>query len=225
MVNHIAIILDGNRRYAKKLLLKPWKGHEFGRKKVEEILQYSKELGINEITFYALSQENIINRPKIELDYLFKIFKEMFENMNIEDIMKKSIKINFIGDITLLPTDIQKICIMLEKKTKDNKEFRTNFCIAYGGRQEITQAIKNIIKKQIQLEDITPELIQENLLLKTEPEIIIRTGGEKRTSNFLPWQSTYSEWFFLEKMWPEFEKQDLINIIEEFDARKRNFGK
>jgi len=224
---HIAIILDGNRRFAKKLLLQPWKGHEFGRKKVEVILDYAKELGINQLTFYALSIENIKSRPKNELNFLYKIFREFFIEIDREKIQKNKTKIKFIGDLFLLPSDLQEECKKLEQETKENNEFIVNFAIAYGGKQEIIQAIKKIIinNPNLNQENITEQLITENLYLKDNPDIIIRTGGEKRTSNFLIWQSSYSEWFFLDKMWPEFEQQDLVNCIQEFKNRKRNFGR
>jgi len=221
---HIAIILDGNRRFAKKLMFKPWKGHEYGARKIEKLLDYAKELEIKQMTFYCLSSENIKNRPKNELDYLLNLFKKEFKNMDRDKIQKNQIKIRFIGDLTLLPLDLQQQCQKLEQETKKNNQFKTNFAIAYGGKQEIINAIKKIIKNKISPEQITEKLISQNLYLSDEPDMIIRTGGEKRTSNFLPWQSAYSEWFFLDKMWPEFEKQDLINCINEFKNRKKNFG-
>lgn len=222
---HVAIILDGNRRFAKRLMLEPWKGHEYGADKIEQILDYAKELRIKELTFYCLSIENINSRPKNELDYLFQLFKKEFKNMDREKIEKNKIKIRFIGNLGLLPEDLKEQCEKIEKETENNNNFIVNFCIAYGGRQEIIEALKKIIKNKINPEDINEEIIKQNLYMPDEPDIIIRTGGEKRTSNFLPWQSTYSEWFFLDKFWPEFEKQDLINIIEEFKNRERKFGK
>ncbi|MBS3075226.1 di-trans,poly-cis-decaprenylcistransferase [Candidatus Pacearchaeota archaeon] len=222
---HIAIILDGNRRFAKRLMLEPWKGYEYGREKVEKMLDYAKDLGIKELTFYALSVENIKSRPKNELEYLYKIFREVFKNMDKEKIHKNKIKMRFIGNLSLLPKDLKEQCEKLEQDTKNNNNFIVNFAIAYGGKQEIINMVKKILKKKIKEEDINEKTIEENLYMKDEPDLIIRTGGEKRTSNFLPWQSAYSELIFLDKFWPEFEKQDLINCIEEFKNRKRNFGK
>ena len=131
----------------------------------------------------------------------------------------------FIGNLSLLPKDLKEQCEKLEQDTKNNNNFIVNFAIAYGGKQEIINMVKKILKKKIKEEDINEKTIEENLYMKDEPDLIIRTGGEKRTSNFLPWQSAYSELIFLDKFWPEFEKQDLINCIEEFKNRKRNFGK
>lgn len=222
---HIAIILDGNRRFAKRLMLEPWKGHEYGAEKIEELLDYVKDLGIKELTLYCLSCENLKSRPKNELEYLFQIFKKEFKNLDREKIEKNKIQIKFIGNLSLLPKDLKEQCERLEKETKKNNNFKINFAIAYGGRQELIEAVKKIIKNKIKENEITEETIKDNLYISDEPDIIIRTGGEKRTSNFLLWQSTYSEWFFLDKMWPEFEKQDLLECIEQFKNRKRNFGK
>jgi len=222
---HVAIILDGNRRYAKKLLLEPWKGHDFGKKKVEELMDYAKELGIKEMTFYALSAENIKNRSSIELNFIYKLFRETFHNMDRDRLNKNRERIRFIGDIELLPEDLQEECKKLEEDTKENNKFVANFCIAYGGRQELVHAVRRIVESKVKSNKIDVEVITNNLYLNSEPDIVIRTGGDKRTSNFLPWQSVYSEWFFLDKMWPEFDKEDLIECIWEFKNRKRNFGK
>jgi len=222
---HVAIILDGNRRFAKRLMLEPWKGHEYGAEKVEELLDYAKDLGIKEITLYCLSVENIKSRPKNELEYLFKLFKKEFKEMNRDKIEKNKIRIRFIGDISLLPKDLREECIKLEKDTEKNNKFLVNFAIAYGGKQEIVQAVKRILKDKISPEKMNEEIFQKNLYIQDGPDMIIRTGGEKRTSNFLPWQSAYSEWFFLDKFWPEFNKDDLLGCINEFKVRKRNFGK
>jgi tritrans,polycis-undecaprenyl-diphosphate synthase [geranylgeranyl-diphosphate specific] len=222
---HVAIILDGNRRFAKKLMLKPWKGHELGKEKVEKLLDYAKELGIKEMTFYALSVENIKSRPTIELNFIYKIFRETFRDMDRDKMMRESIRMKFIGDLDLLPTDVREECNKLEEDTKNNSEFIANFCIAYGGRQELVNAVRKIVESKVSGDEVDSEMITNNLYLQSQPDLIIRTGGDMRTSNFLPWQSTYSEWFFLDKMWPEFTKEDLIECIEEFKNRKRNFGK
>jgi tritrans,polycis-undecaprenyl-diphosphate synthase [geranylgeranyl-diphosphate specific] len=225
---HIAIILDGNRRFAKSKMLEPWKGHELGSTAVENLFEYSRELKIKQLTLYCLSTENL-KRDKKEVDYLIDLMKRQFEKMSqpeeFEKIEKNKVKIRFIGNLDLLPRDLKKICLDLEFKTSENSNYIINFALAYGGRQEIMQAIKNIIREGTLPEEITEELIQENLYLTEEPDIIIRTGGEKRISNFLPWQSTYSELFFLDKLWPEFNKNDMAQVIEQFKNRKRNFGK
>lgn len=220
---HIGIILDGNRRYAKKKMLESWKGHELGARAVENLIDYVSDLGINQVTLYALSQENIKERSEVELDFLYKLFRKMFKR--IEEKKSKNLKIRFIGDIEMLPKDLFKQCRKLEEDTKNNNGLIVNFCIAYGGKQEIIQAIKRIIKSKTPENKITEKIIEKYLHLRSKPDLVIRTGGDIRTSNFLPWQSTYSEWFFIKKLWPEFTKKDLIKIIKEFNNRKRNFGK
>jgi tritrans,polycis-undecaprenyl-diphosphate synthase [geranylgeranyl-diphosphate specific] len=224
-VKHIGLILDGNRRFAKRLILEPWKGHELGAGKVQELLDWTKEIGVKEFTLYCLSCENIKTRPKNELEFLFKLFRKEFRIIDSKKIQKYGIKIRFIGNLYLLPKDLEKQCKELEKKTSKNKNYIINFALAYGGRQEIIDAIKKILKNKISSEKMNEREFEKNLWLNSSPDLIIRTGGEKRTSNFLPWQSIYSEWFFLNKMWPEFTKQDLLGCIKKFNQRKRRFGK
>ncbi len=222
--NHIGIILDGNRRFAKRLMLEPWKGHEYGEEKVEKLLDWANELGIKEFTLYCLSVENIKNRPKSELEYLFKVFRHAFRNIERDKIEKYKIKIRFIGNLSLLPEDLAEQCRVLEKETSGNSNYIINFALAYGGRQEIIEAVKKIVRNKVREEDVNEETFKKALWLEDEPDLIIRTGGEKRTSNFLPWQSSYSELIFLDKLWPEFDKEDLIACVQEFNSRKRRFG-
>jgi len=224
-VKHVGIILDGNRRFAKKNMIEPWKGHEFGAEAVDKLLEYSKELGVKQLTLYCLSVENIQNRSEKERDTLFSIGEKWFGELDREKLMRESIKVNFIGDLSLVREKLRDICLELEELTKDNSDFIVNFALAYGGRQEIVDAIKKIVDSRTSVDDIDESVVSDNLYLSDEPEMIIRTGGEIRTSNFLPWQSAYSEWFFLDKLWPEFTKEDLISCIDEFNKRKRNFGK
>mgnify|MGYP001576926689 CR=1 FL=1 len=192
---HIAIIIDGNRRFAKRLMLEPWKGHGFGRRKVEVLLEHARDLGVKELTFYALSIDNIRNRPKEELVFLFKIFEETFRELDEKKLMNEKVKIRFIGNLDLLPAHLKESCVRLEKITQENNNFIINFAIAYGGRQELIRAIKKIIDEKIDKNKIDEKVIASHLYLNDEPDMVIRTGGERRTSNFLPWQTIYSEWF------------------------------
>lgn len=221
---HIGLILDGNRRFAKRLVLEPWKGHEYGAEKVQKIFDWAKEFEIKEFTLYCLSQENINSRPKNELEFLFKLFRKEFRNIDRDKINNFGVKIRFIGNLDLLPHDLKEQCLALEKETEKNSNYTINFALAYGGRQEIIEAVKRILANKAKPEEITEKEIEKNLWLSSSPDLIIRTGGEKRTSNFLPWQSAYSEWIFLDKMWPEFSREDLIQAIQEFSFRKRRFG-
>ena len=226
---HIAIILDGNRRFANKLSLRPWKGHEFGIKKLKDLLNWCQELGIKELTLYTFSTENF-NRTKAEIEFLFTIFKREINNMtHRKDIFKNKIKINVIGRLYMFPNSIRQAMLELMEKTKKHEGFIVNFAMAYGGRQEITDAVKKIVKKfkenKIKINSINEKLITNNLYLKSEPDLVIRPGGEVRTSNFLTWQSVYSEFEFIDKLWPEFTKEDLIKCIEAYNKRERRFGK
>ncbi len=227
-LRHIAIILDGNRRFAKRLILKPWKGHELGAEKLKKLFRWCKELKIKEITLYCLSIQNF-NRPKKEFDYLMDLFEREFNDIiNDKDIHKNKVKINFAGRLNMLPKNVRKAIDRLSEATKRYKNYIINFCIAYGGKEEIIDSFRRIIdssKGILSSGRINERLLSKNMYLDSEPDLVIRTGGEKRTSNFLIWQSPYAEWFFLEKMWPEFEKQDLIDVINKFKKRERRFGK
>ena len=230
---HIAIILDGNRRFAKKLMLKPWMGHQWGKEKVGKLIEWCIELGIKEVTMYAFSVENF-NRPKEEFDYIMRLFREACEQLrNDEKLQEKGkklgIKVRFLGRLGMFPDDVRKLMDEIMDKTADNKGMIVNFCMAYGGRQEIADAARKIAgdvqKGVISPSEVNDETFKRYLYMPEDPDLIIRTGGEKRLSGFLLYQSSYSELFFLEKMWPEFEKEDLLQVIEEFKQRGRRFGK
>jgi len=226
---HVGIILDGNRRFDKKLMKEPWKGHEFGAKKVSKLFDWCKELGIKEMTLYAFSMQNF-NRPKLEFNYLMKLFKNMFDDQeNIDKLHANKIKVKFIGRISLFPKEVYDSMKKMEEATKDYDDYLINFAMAYGGREEIIDGIKKLGRDiedgKIEAKDLNEELFENFLYMRSEPDLIIRTGGDHRTSNFLAWQGIYSEWFFLEKTWPEFEKEDLKVVIEQFVNRERRFGK
>lgn len=221
--NHVGIILDGNRRFAKKMLMEPWKGHEYGAEKVEQLFGWCEELGIKELTLYIFSMQNF-NRSKTEVLYLMDLFCNFFSSAKTkEKIDQNGIAVRFIGRTRLLSQKVQETIHKLEEETRHNKRFRVNFAMAYGGREEIIDGIKKLMKEGIK--DVDENTFSKYLYLQNEPDLIIRTGGDKRTSNFLIWQSWYSEWFFVDKYWPEFEKEDLAGIIEEFSQRQRRFGK
>ena len=226
---HVGIILDGNRRFSRRLMIKPWKGHEWGAKKVEKLFEWCRDLGIKELTLYSFSVQNF-NRPKAEFDYLINLFKQEFTKLlNDERLSKYKIQVNFIGRLWMFPKDLQCLYYRIMEKTKNYHNYQLNFAMAYGGREEVIDAIKKIAEQikngELDIDQINEETFSRNLYLNDEPDLIIRTGGEKRTSNFLIWQSHYSEWIFFEKMWPEFEKEDLIKAIDDFSKRKRRFGK
>lgn len=226
---HIGIILDGNRRFAKRLMIKPWKGHEWGAKKIEKLIEWVSEYKIKELTLYTLSVQNFFSRPKDELNYLFDLFKkELGSLMNDKKFDKYKIKINFIGRLNLFDKELQKLMEKIMEKTKGNKNITINFAMAYGGREEIIDAVKKIAQQtkegKLNINKINEDSFGDFLYLKDSPELIIRTGKEKRTSNFLNYQAGYSEWIFLDIMWPEFKKEDFVKCLNEFSSRKRRFG-
>lgn len=227
---HVAIVLDGNRRFAKRLLLKPFMGHEWGARKVESLLNWCKDLGISEVTLYSLSLENF-NRPKEEFDYLMNLFINEFTKFEDDPRIKENdLKVRFIGRTWLFPVKLQEIMKRLTDKTKDNNKFTVNFAMAYSGRAEIIDAVKklanDIKENKISVDDLDEEIFNKKLYLASEPDLIIRTGGEKRMSGFLLWQGSYAEWIFLPNvLWPEFTKRHLVSCIKEYEKRERRFGK
>ncbi|MEK6862646.1 MAG: polyprenyl diphosphate synthase [Nanoarchaeota archaeon] len=225
---HVGIIIDGNRRFAKRLMLKPWKGHEWGAKKIEKLFDWCIEYGVKELTLYAFSQENF-DRPKREFNYLMDLFRKEFTRLKDDPRLKDEIKVNFIGRIWMFPEDIQEIMNHLMEKTKNNNKFILNFAMAYSGRAEIidaTKRIANLIKNgSIDIRDINDEIFSKNLYLRSEPDLIIRTS-ESRLSGFLLWQGAYAEIEFLpNKLWPEFSKKDFVKCLQEYSRRERRFGK
>ena len=223
-VTHLGIILDGNRRYAKKLLREPWKGHDSGAEKVERLFDWCKELGVTELTLYVFSMQNF-QRSEKEVSYLMDLFCKFFTSEKIKNkIQQNQIRLHFIGRIHLLPQKVQDLISRLQAETEKNIGFIANFAMAYGGREEIIDGVNKILKEG-KLKEVDETTFSKYLQLQSQPDLIIRTGGEKRTSNFLVWQSWYSEWFFLDKYWPEFEKEDLARVLEDFNKRERRFGK
>ena len=218
-LNHVAFIMDGNGRWGLKKKKNGNFGHFKGVETVKKIVEVSVEFKIPIVTFYVFSSENW-QRPKSEIKYLFNLIGAYFKK-EINVILKQGVKINIIGRINKLPLEIKKIIRTSEIKTKNNKKIIVNLAINYGSKNEIIDAIKKIKSKKINEKNI-----EKNLNLKPPfPDILIRTGGRKRLSNFLLWQLAYSEIFFLDKLWPDFSKKDFKIIIEKFKKIKRNFGK
>lgn len=223
---HLGIIIDGNRRWAKKRGLPSFEGHRKGYNNIQKIGEWSKKKGVKILTFYIFSTENW-NRTKKEINYLMDLLSESLKGKNLREIHQRKIKLQVIGQKERLSQSLQKKIKEAEKLTKNNKEGILNLAISYGGRSEITQAVKNIIKKKIPADKITEGLINQSLWTGElpHPDFIIRTGGEKRLSNFLTWQSAYSELYFTKKYWPAFTKKDLDEAFLNYSQRQRRFGK
>lgn len=222
--------MDGNRRFSKRLMQNPWKGHEWGAKKLEDVLKWCQEANIKELSVFALSIQNF-SRPKKEFDYLMRLFTKEVTHLlsKIDDINTQELQIRFLGRTHLLPKNLQERMQELQEATAQNKKYTMNVLVAYGGREEIIDAAKQLAQdvadKKISPEAISEHVFARSLALQSEPELIIRTGGEHRTSNFLAWQSIYAEWFFVEELWPEFSKETFSNCLEQYRTRERRFGK
>ena len=225
---HIAIIMDGNRRWAKERGLEAKYGHKQGADTLEKIVKYANKIGIEYITVYAFSTENW-KRTEEEVGALMLLLQNYLDSF-FKKADTDNIKINVLGDITALSEGLQKSINKAIENTAQNTGIVFNIAFNYGGRDEIIRAVKNISEKvklgNLQVEDINEELISNNLYTanQPDPDLLIRTSGEIRLSNFLPWQLVYSEFYFVEKYWPDFTKEDLDEAIKEYQKRNRKFG-
>ena len=221
-IQHVAIIMDGNGRWGIKKGKSRNYGHQQGLKSVELVIKQTIKEKIKFLTLYAFSTENW-KRPKSEINFLFKLLENFLDN-KINDLNKNGIKLKIIGDRGIFSKKLKKILHSSEKTTKKNNKLQINLALNYGAKKELVSAF-NIIKKNKQ--KITEKSIRNYLFTKDipDPEILIRTGGTKRLSNFLLWQLAYTEIFFLDKLWPDFNENDFNRIIIKFNKIKRNFGK
>ena len=227
--NHVAIIMDGNSRWAQKKDLSKEKGHKAGVKKARLAVEFFLENGIKELTLFAFSTENW-GRQKKEVKALMKLFLEAI-NEQTPDLIKNKVKLNFIGEISRF----DKVLIKQIKKSQENtskydSKMNLNIAISYGGRWDLEQALKKIIddilKETIKIKNLNEDLISNYLSTSqiNDPDMIIRSGGEKRISNFFLWQAAYSEIYFSDKLWPDFNEKDFKEALNEFSSRKRKFG-
>ena len=226
---HIAMIMDGNRRWAKKRGMPTQMGHNEGAKTLEKISQYCSDIGIKYITVFAFSTENW-KRSKEEVDHLMDILEKYIKEFD-KRFKEKDARIRLVGDITGLPESLQLGIREIQERTKNNTGITVNIALNYGGRAEIVNATKRIAKEvatgKISPAEITEELVSAYTYTSQipDPDLIIRTGGEFRSSGFLTWQSVYSEFYFTDCLWPDFDEKEIDKAIEEFNSRKRNFGK
>lgn len=227
--NHVAIILDGNGRWAKKRLMPRNYGHLQGAKRVEQICEDADSIGIKYLTMYAFSTENW-NRPKDEVDALMKLLRNYLKDC-IKRANNNNMKVRVIGEKTKLSDDIKNRIEELEECSKDNIGLNFTIALNYGSRDEITRAVKNIAKDVkngvLDTENISNELIADYLDTSgiPDPDLLIRTSGEERLSNFLLWQLAYTEFYFTDVLWPDFNKAELIKAVEKYSERDRRFGK
>ncbi len=226
---HIAIIMDGNGRWAKKRAMPRTFGHKEGAKNVVELVKSMKESGIEYLTLYAFSTENW-NRSKDEVSALMNLLSQYLDN-ELKEIMQNNVKVMFIGERYMLDKNILEKMEYIENESKNNSNLTLCIALSYGSRHEIINAVKEtakmVINKEIDIEDLTQELFAKNLYTNSipDPDILIRTSGEQRISNYLLWQLAYTELFFTDTYWPDFKKDELLNIIEQFNRRERRYGK
>ena len=220
-LNHVAIIMDGNGRWGLKHYNSRNKGHSAGLKVVEKIIALSLKKKISYLTLYAFSTENW-KRPTSEINYLFGLL-ESFLNNKIDDLNKRNIKLKIIGEKKFSKT-LNKLLTKSENITRNNSDLQINLALNYGSKYEIIKSLKSIVKSKKKINEIN---ISKNLYTKNipDPDILIRTGDTNRLSNFLLWQLSYSEIFFLKKLWPDFNEKDFNKILNKFNKIKRNFGK
>ncbi len=222
---HVAIILDGNGRWAKNLGLQRTAGHEMGAKRLIKTVYLAKEIGVKVLTVYAFSTENW-SRPKEEVDYLMTKPLEFFDD-NLEKFKREEIQVVFLGDLAKLPEKTREKCFEIEKFTKNYNGFTLAVALNYGGRAEIINSVKRIYENSTNfLDNLNDDAISENLYTNDLPELdlLIRPGKEKRLSNFLMWQSAYTELYFSNVLWPDFSDYYFLLAIKEFQSRQRRFG-
>lgn len=225
---HIAIIMDGNRRWAKERNIETRLGHKEGAETLKKIAKYANKIGIQYLTVYAFSTENW-KRTKEEVGALMGLL-QMYVNDFLNDKELENIKINVLGDVSKLEPGLQKSIQKAINRTKDYTGMTLNVAFNYGGRDEITKAVQKIANKvqnhEISIQDIDEKYVADNLYTQgqLEPDLLIRTGGEQRVSNFLLWQLAYTEFLFIDKYWPDFSAEDLDEAIEVFEQRNRKFG-
>jgi tritrans,polycis-undecaprenyl-diphosphate synthase [geranylgeranyl-diphosphate specific] len=228
---HVSIIMDGNRRFAENEGLDSSIGHRYGKQKLEEVMDWVLELDIPYLTVYALSTENVINRTEDELEVLFDLYVEGLEDLlKNERIFANRVKVQIAGHKELLPKNVIEAIENAEKATANHDGCVFTICLAYGSREEILVAVRSIAEDhasgEVSIDEIDEKMISKRLYTGglPDPDLIIRTSGEERISNFLLWQAAYSELYFTDVFWPSFSKSDFFNAIESYQNRRRRFG-
>lgn len=220
--NHVGLIMDGNRRWAKKRLMPPSSGHSAGLNRMVAIAERAKKVGVKYLTVYALSTENLA-RPQDELDKMFALIRKQFNGL-VEKLLKVGAAVKVIGDLSLLPHDIQKLIADAIKKSPENADFTFVMALGYGARSEIVRAANLAVKEgRIVTEEELSSLLYTGGV--PDPDFIIRTGGELRLSNFLLWQSAYAELYFTDVLFPDFTDEEFDRAIADYSSRERRFGK
>lgn len=224
--SHVAIIMDGNRRWARLHGLPDIKGHEAGADALEEVVEAAAKMGVKTVTVYALSTENIRERARREVSGLFNLMREGYRT-KLKRMIKNGVRVTVLGEINGLPLTIRKIINELRKTYIENEAIKLNIALNYGGKRELIDAVKDIVKEGIDVNKINEETIDSHLYTNGQPapELVIRTGGHIRLSNFLLWQTAYSELYFTRTLWPDFRANELKKAIRWYSQQQRNFGK
>lgn len=224
--HHIAIIMDGNRRWARAKGLPDIKGHEAGAETLERLVDAAEKLGVKTITVYALSTENIKERAKREIFGLFNLIRKGYYT-RLRKMMQRGIRVAILGEVQGLPATLKKLIDQIRKTYIKSESIKLNIALNYGGKKELIEAVKDIVKEGVEVEKINEQIIEKHLYTngQLDPELVIRTGGRSRISNFLLWQTAYSEFYFTKTLWPDFDGRELKKAIAWYQAQKRNFGK
>lgn len=226
---HVALIMDGNRRWARKKGLPIFEGHKVGEERIEPIIDTAIDMGISYLTFWAFSTENW-NRSKLEVNFLLRLYRSQLDK-KVDSFHKKNVKLNIIGNILMFPKDIQEKTRAWMEKTKNNNKITVNLALSYGGRDEVVRAVKKLNQelrsKNQELNNIKKENFEQYLDTagQPDPDLLIRTGGEMRLSGFMLWQLEYAELYFTEVLWPDFTPVEFRKAIEEYQNRIRRFGR
>lgn len=218
---HVAFIMDGNRRWAKQNALEAVQGHRKGAENLDRVLNACAEQGVKTVTLYALSTENFTNRNKSEVEYLLEMLRRYAVEYK-EKMLERNIQVKILGKLSELPEKVQNSLNEVVEATKHCSDYLLQIAINYGGRDEIIRAVRSLIENG---EEITEEALTSQLDTSSEPHLVVRTGGNVRTSNFLMWQSAYSEWYFTDTLWPDFDYAELEKALDYFREQQRNFGK
>lgn len=224
--SHIAIIMDGNRRWARVRDLPDWKGHEAGADALEKVVEAAAKMGIKTVTVYALSTENIKERAKREIGALFNLIRQGYRT-KLKQMMKNGVRVMILGEVEGLPFTIKRIIAKIKNTYIESESIKLNIALNYGGKKELISAVREILKEGVDVNKINEEVINKHLYTNGEPdpELVIRTGGRIRLSNFLLWQTAYSELYFTKTLWPDFGAEGLKKAVRWYQSQKRNFGK
>lgn len=224
--HHIAIIMDGNRRWASKNNLPTEEGHQAGSENLEKIVEAAGKMGVKILTVYALSTENLKERSFRELRAILSILRSGYKS-KIKRLLENGVSVRIIGELKGLPKDVQKMVEELKRTTIQNESIKVNIALNYGGKTELLSAIKQLIQDGIDVNKINEKMLEKRLYTtgQSDPELVIRTGGKVRLSNFLLWQTAYSELYFTKVLWPDFDEKQLRKAIEWYSSQGRNFGK